>query len=178
MANERSPFMNLAFKFLLSLKRHKKWTNTSYTRSSAGGPTDNQHPQHSDKSRFQTRSHGSQTPGRGRFLRRVPRVVPHHHPVLHRHLAQRNQDHPAHLLSLGSRRHLDQPGASIVDFVRSGAGTELEWLFNSSDLSSSVNECGETMEMVECQYTSDPKAIMRWLYDAAFWIARKLIYSQ
>jgi hypothetical protein len=64
-------------------------------------------------------------PRRGRLLRRAPRVVLHHHPVLHRHFAQRDQDHPAHLLSLGSRRHLDQSGTSVVALVWSGAGAEL-----------------------------------------------------
>jgi hypothetical protein len=41
-----------------------------------------------------------------------------------------------------------------------------------------VNECEETGEMVECEYTSDSEAMMQWLHDAAFWIARKPIYSQ
>jgi hypothetical protein len=39
-----------------------------------------------------------------------------------------------------------------------------------------VNECGEVVEMVECEYTSDSEAMMRWLYKAAFWIARKPVY--
>jgi carnosine N-methyltransferase len=36
-----------------------------------------------------------------------------------------------------------------------------------------VNESGESVAMVECEYTSDPEAMIRWLYKAAFWIARK-----
>jgi hypothetical protein len=40
-----------------------------------------------------------------------------------------------------------------------------------------VNEDGETVEMVECEYTSDSEAMMRWLYKAAFWIARKPVCS-
>ena len=40
-----------------------------------------------------------------------------------------------------------------------------------------VNEYGETVEMVECEYTSDSEAMMRWLYRAAFWIARKPVCS-
>jgi len=39
-----------------------------------------------------------------------------------------------------------------------------------------VNERGEAMKMVECEYTSDPEAMMRWIYRAAFWIARKPAY--
>ena len=40
-----------------------------------------------------------------------------------------------------------------------------------------VNECGETVKMVECEYTSDSEAMMRWVYNAAFWIARKPVSS-
>jgi hypothetical protein len=40
-----------------------------------------------------------------------------------------------------------------------------------------VNESGESVSMVECEYTSDPEAMMRWLYEAAFWIARKPVSS-
>ena len=36
-----------------------------------------------------------------------------------------------------------------------------------------VNESGERVEMVECEYTSDSEAMMRWVYRAAFWTARK-----
>ena len=36
-----------------------------------------------------------------------------------------------------------------------------------------VNETGERVEMVECEYTSDSEAMMRWVYRAAFWTARK-----
>ena len=36
-----------------------------------------------------------------------------------------------------------------------------------------VDETGEMMKMVECEYTSDSEAMMRWLYRAAFWIAKK-----
>lgn len=36
-----------------------------------------------------------------------------------------------------------------------------------------VNEHGESLKMVECEYTSDSEAMMQWLYRAAFWIARK-----
>ena len=36
-----------------------------------------------------------------------------------------------------------------------------------------VSECGETVKIVECEYTSDSEAMMRWLYRTAFWIARK-----
>ena len=39
-----------------------------------------------------------------------------------------------------------------------------------------VNECGETLKLVECEYTSDSEAMMRWVYRAAFWIARKPVY--
>jgi len=41
-----------------------------------------------------------------------------------------------------------------------------------------VNECGETVKMVECEYTGDSEAMMRWLYRAAFWIARKPVFSK
>ena len=40
-----------------------------------------------------------------------------------------------------------------------------------------ANECGETVKMVECEYTSDSEAMMRWVYNAAFWIARKPVSS-
>ena len=40
-----------------------------------------------------------------------------------------------------------------------------------------VDECGEIVKMVECEYTSDSEAMMRWVYRAAFWIARKPIRS-
>ena len=40
-----------------------------------------------------------------------------------------------------------------------------------------VDESGETVKMVECEYTSDSEAMMRWVYRAAFWIARKPISS-
>ncbi|KAF9644136.1 N2227-domain-containing protein [Thelephora ganbajun] len=40
-----------------------------------------------------------------------------------------------------------------------------------------VNEHGESVKMVECEYTSDSEAMMRWLYRAAFWIARKPVCS-
>jgi hypothetical protein len=36
-----------------------------------------------------------------------------------------------------------------------------------------VNEGGEIVKIVECEYTSDSEAMMRWLYGAAFWVARK-----
>ena len=36
-----------------------------------------------------------------------------------------------------------------------------------------VNGRGETVEMVECEYTRDSEAMMRWVYRAAFWIAKK-----
>jgi len=37
----------------------------------------------------------------------------------------------------------------------------------------SASESGECIQMVECEYTSDSEAMMRWLYRAAFWAARK-----
>lgn len=36
-----------------------------------------------------------------------------------------------------------------------------------------MNESEECIQMVECEYTSDSEAMMRWLYRAAFWAARK-----
>ena len=36
-----------------------------------------------------------------------------------------------------------------------------------------VNERGDTLKVVECEYTSDSEAMMRWIYRPAFWIARK-----
>lgn len=36
-----------------------------------------------------------------------------------------------------------------------------------------VGEDRGSVKMVECEYTGDPKAMMRWLYQAAFWIARR-----
>ena len=40
-----------------------------------------------------------------------------------------------------------------------------------------LSECGETVKMVECEYTSDSEAMMRWIYRAALWIARKPVSS-
>ena len=40
-----------------------------------------------------------------------------------------------------------------------------------------VDETGEMVKMVECEYTSDSEAMMRWLYKAAFWIAKKPVRS-
>ena len=40
-----------------------------------------------------------------------------------------------------------------------------------------VDESGETVKMVECEYTGDSEAMMRWVYRTAFWIARKPISS-
>jgi hypothetical protein len=40
-----------------------------------------------------------------------------------------------------------------------------------------MNERGETVKMVEREYTSDSEAMMRWVYRAAFWIARKPVPS-
>ena len=39
-----------------------------------------------------------------------------------------------------------------------------------------VNESGEAFKIVECEYTSDSEAMMRWVYRAAFWIAKKPVY--
>ena len=40
-----------------------------------------------------------------------------------------------------------------------------------------ANENGESVKLVECDYTSDSEAMMQWIYRAAFWIARKPVYS-
>ena len=40
-----------------------------------------------------------------------------------------------------------------------------------------ANECGEIVEMAECEYTSGFGAMVRWVCRAAFWIAGKLIPS-
>ena len=40
-----------------------------------------------------------------------------------------------------------------------------------------VDESGGRVKMVECEYTSDSQAMMRWLYGAAFWIAKKPTHS-
>ena len=41
-----------------------------------------------------------------------------------------------------------------------------------------VDERGETVKMVECEYTSNSEAMMRWLYRAVFWIARKPVFPK
>ena len=40
-----------------------------------------------------------------------------------------------------------------------------------------VDESGETVKMVECEYASDSEAMMQWIYRAVFWIARKPVRS-
>ena len=104
-------------------------------------------------------------PERRRFFQRVLWVVLRCHSVLHSHLVQRDQDHSTHLFRLGSRRHLDQSRTSVVNAERSGTETGFGRGHRGVEFVGfellPVNEYGEIVKMVECEYTRDSEAMMQ-----------------
>ena len=76
---------------------------------------------------------------------------------------------------------MDQSRTSVVDAERSGTGTGFGRGHRGVEFVGfellPVNECGETVKMVECEYTRDSEAMMQWVYNTAFCIARKPVSS-
>ncbi|KZT22498.1 N2227-domain-containing protein [Neolentinus lepideus HHB14362 ss-1] len=51
---------------------------------------------------------------------------------------------------------------------------EVIWAAESAGFDFSVQAGGAKTRTVECEYTADPRAMMRWVYRAEFWLARKV----
>jgi carnosine N-methyltransferase len=52
------------------------------------------------------------------------------------------------------------------------AAEELGFAFTKSHPGGQSNHL-EAQRTVECEYTGDPQAMMRWAYKAEFWVAKK-----
>ncbi|KAF8963646.1 N2227-like protein-domain-containing protein [Flammula alnicola] len=167
-ANELSFFMTLAFRFLLS-----STTTTSANEHSLRPYAHWFSHQRSNDSLFRCIS----------FPDVVPRLSPNFRLLEQDFLETSGYDYIVTLFFIDTSLDVFMTMKHIYSILRPG-GTwakvelSLEEVLQAAEEIGFVIEtdesCGASRKTVECEYTGDPDAMMRWIYKAEFWVAKKL----